>query len=228
MADSLRLRALVVQSRVVGEQDVLLTLLGVGKGKLQAVAKGAKKQNARLSGAAQVFFYGDFLLEESRSRWYVKEASPIEMFFKLRTDLDLLSWAAFMTETASIIAQEEEPCDEMMKTVLKGMMALQNAQLDPLNTACACVLRILILEGALSDPQDIEAFRSDPAFRIMRLSSGAVCAIHYFFEQPLEKLYAFRLSKELQQELFSFMRRLLVDYLQQEPKSLTFIVSTIV
>jgi DNA repair protein RecO (recombination protein O) len=56
-----------------------------------------------------------------------------------------------------------------------------------------------------------------------RLSGDALYALQYVLTAPLEKLYTFRVSREVEQELASFMKEYLNRYLHHSFRSLEFL-----
>ena len=66
MGRTIKTRGIIVGEAPMGEQDKRLAILCEDKGRLSAIAKGAKKPGARLASQAQLFYYCDMMLEESR------------------------------------------------------------------------------------------------------------------------------------------------------------------
>ena len=118
MAAVIKTRGLIVGEAPMGEQDKRLTVLCADRGKLGAIAKGAKKPGSRVASQAQLFYYCDFTLEQSRGFWIIREASVIEGFYELRKDIEKLAWASWMCETARTFAVEGEGCEELLRLLI--------------------------------------------------------------------------------------------------------------
>lgn len=90
--------AVVLRVRPLGEADRLLHLYAGSEGKLQAVARGARRPRNRLLGATQLFSHTRFLLLSGRSLHTVSQAELIESFQPLREDLHKLAYASYAAE----------------------------------------------------------------------------------------------------------------------------------
>ena len=64
-----RTRGLVTKAVNFGEGDKILTLLSDRFGKIQVMAKGARRTKSKLMAGTQLFCYGDFVLFKGKS-WY--------------------------------------------------------------------------------------------------------------------------------------------------------------
>ncbi len=243
MGSSEKVRALVVQETSLGEQDKRLTLITVSRGCVYCTAKGAKKQNARLSAVSRLFVYGDFLLEQSRGGWYVKEASPIEFFYGLMQNPDANVWASWMVETARELAVENEECREMLKLLLRGLQMITEPSLSPRLVALTFVLRALAISGLRPETTHCLSC-GKPLGREGALSSAAggvicpECAHRYLDHIPVKEaglfafrhileaeesvLYKFRVEEQTEEQLFAFTEQFLVNFLQREPTGLRF------
>ena len=243
MGTSEKVRALVVQEMPLGEQDKRLTLITVSRGCVYCTAKGAKKQGARLSAVSRLFVYADFLLEQSRGGWYVKEASPIEFFYGLMQNPDANVWASWMVETARELAVENEECREMLKLLLRGLRMITEESLSPRLVATTFVLRALAISGLRPETQRcLSCGKPVGTSGALSASAGGVlcpeCAHRYLDHIPVNEaglfafrhileadgsvLYKFRVEKNTEEQLFRFTEQFLVNFLQREPTGLRF------
>ena len=85
-----RVTAVVLKRTDVGEADRLLTLLTLQRGKLRAVAKGARKPSARKTGHVELFNSVELQIAVAREIDLVTQAQTLEPFLRLRDDLDRL------------------------------------------------------------------------------------------------------------------------------------------
>ncbi|MBQ7064287.1 MAG: DNA repair protein RecO [Firmicutes bacterium] len=244
MAATMHVRALVVQEYLLGEQDKRLTLISVDHGRFSAIAKGAKKQGARLAAAAQLFTYADFVMDQSRGSWILREATPIEQFYAIRQDPEALAWASWMVETARDLAVEGEACNDMLRILLRGLQLITEPSLSAQMTATAFVLRSLAMvglrpqterclscgavpgEGAALSVQAGGVLCADCARRhgdAMSVGPAVLYTLRYVLEADEAKLYKFTVEPGTREALFLFASRFLMQYLQREPESLRFL-----
>jgi DNA repair protein RecO (recombination protein O) len=90
--------AIVLRHRKLGETDHVLTLYTASLGKLDAVAKGARKAKSRLSGHVEPLVHVSVMLAKGRTLDVVTGAETIEPFGVLRGDLDRLSRGVYACE----------------------------------------------------------------------------------------------------------------------------------
>lgn len=99
--------AIVLKRTDVGEADRLLTLLTAERGKLRAVAKGARKPSARKTGHVELFNSVALSIHVARDLDLITQAQTIEPFLAMRNDLDRLSYAYYFAEVIDRFVQEE-------------------------------------------------------------------------------------------------------------------------
>lgn len=123
-------QAIVLAGQKLGEADTLLTLLTLERGVLKGVAKGARRMKSRFGGAVQPFTYGQAILFERRAVGLrsVNHFDPLHSFQRLRSDLDALTNAAAMTNSARRLLPEEQPAGEAFALLLKGLRALESGE----------------------------------------------------------------------------------------------------
>src|SRR5512140_592573 len=93
-----RIEALILRRSDVGEADRLLTLYTPDRGKVRAVAKGARKPSARKTGHVELFNHATLMIAVGRDLDVVTQADTVESFMLLRNDLDRLSYAYYFAE----------------------------------------------------------------------------------------------------------------------------------
>lgn len=121
-------RAIVLRARPLGEKDRVLTLFCSEKGRLSAVAKGARAPKSKLSGLAQPFILARFLLVKGRSLDIVSQAQIESAHPSLLGDLFKTAWASFGCELADQIPEglPDERGFEILQVFLGALDAAQN------------------------------------------------------------------------------------------------------
>lgn len=101
--------AIVLKRRDQGENDRRVTLLTLERGKIDAVAKGARKGASRLAAATEPLSQIRVTLAKGRSTGYMTQVEPRASRPGLRNDFGRLSAALSLTELyAAIVPYEEE------------------------------------------------------------------------------------------------------------------------
>lgn len=106
---ALRTEAIILRRSDFGEADRLLTILTPARGKLRALAKGARKPTARKSGHVELFARTDLLLHRGRDFWIVVQAEMTEPYLPLREDLTRAAYANYTAELLDRFTTDDDP-----------------------------------------------------------------------------------------------------------------------
>jgi DNA repair protein RecO (recombination protein O) len=93
-----RTPALILKRRGFGEADRLLTVLTPAHGKLEVIAKGARKPTSTKTGHVELFTQADMLIHRGRSLDIATQAEMMEPFLELREDLQRGAYASYAAE----------------------------------------------------------------------------------------------------------------------------------
>ncbi len=144
-------KGLVIKEQTVGESDRLVTLLTADYGVVRAFVKGAKQVKSRLSSSTSLFAYSEFSLYRGRDAFVVDNATPIEVFFDLRFDIERLALAQYFAQLAYELGEEEQPAEEMLSVMLNALHLLCKSSKDVRIIKSAVELRLLSLGGYMPD-----------------------------------------------------------------------------
>ncbi len=241
MAGGLTLTGIVLKVAPVGDRDRHVVLLTRERGKIQAFARGARKQDSPLLGACQPFAYGTFQVFEGRSSYTITGADILNYFEELRTDLERICYGQYFCEVANYYTRENLPATAMMQLLYQSLRALTKESLPPSLVRSVYELRMIALNGEA--PQVFSCVncgaegktnylsvraggllcpdcrRLDPHGR--ELSDTTLYAMRFILNAPLQKLYTFVLSEEAQEELASVMKAYYRQYVDTEFQSLS-------
>ena len=103
-----RVEAIVIRRRDWGEADRLLTLFTREQGKIQAVAKGARKPTSRKAGHVELFTHTRLLIARSRSIDIITQAETVEAYRPLRESLEASTLAHYFAELLDRFTGEAE------------------------------------------------------------------------------------------------------------------------
>ncbi len=196
------MNGIVLKEMPLGESDKLLTVFSREQGRISVVAKGAKKPGSRFLAAASAFAYSDMELVKGRSMYILRNANILSSFYGLREDLDILTAAAEIARITLKVIQEELPDPEALELLLKALTLLEQKKRGPRLVEAVFTIRLLCIQGMIADLHSM-----DPA-GAMKLKSGTRAAFDYICTATNEKLFVFRVSEEVEQELYERGRSL--------------------
>ena len=105
---SIRVEAIVLKHSDFGEADRMLTLFTREKGKLKAIAKGARKTRSRNAGHVEPFSQVTLQLARGRNLYIVTQAEAIHTHASLAEDLLRLGYASYIVELLERFSVEED------------------------------------------------------------------------------------------------------------------------
>ena len=143
---SYRVHALVLRSKAFMEADRLVTLFSREKGKIQAVARGARRPRNRFSGTTGVFTFGLFYLYRGKNLENLSIVEVLEPFGDLREDLDKIAYASYLAELVDKVLEDGQVQPDIFTLLLQAFHVL-DAGIDPRRTARAFEIRLLMLLG---------------------------------------------------------------------------------
>jgi DNA repair protein RecO (recombination protein O) len=115
---SFRAEAVILRHSDWGEADRMLVIYTRQKGKVRAVAKGARKMRSRKAGHIEPFMHVSLQLAKARGPLIVTDAETIDAYQPLREDLVRTGYAAYVIELVDRFTYE----DESENTVIFGLL----------------------------------------------------------------------------------------------------------
>ena len=100
--------AIILSRRDFGESDRLLTLFTPEHGKVRAIAKGARKPQAKVAGHVELFARSSCLIHRGRSLDIISQAELIEPYRGLREDLRRSAYANYAAELLDRFTADED------------------------------------------------------------------------------------------------------------------------
>lgn len=120
----MRLEAIVLGKKDIGETDRIYTFFTKEKGKLQAVARGVRKGHARLAGSLENFSHIDLALAKGRGTGRVTGAILENGFINLRENFELLRLACDSMKMFHELVGWEEKDDRLFALLLEYLAVL--------------------------------------------------------------------------------------------------------
>lgn len=114
----LRYNAIVLKKREVGETDRLYMLYTLEQGKVQLVAKGVRKSEAKLAGQLETLMQGLVIVVKGRGTGKIAGAVAEKNFPHLRTDVDILQRVLETVNIFDRLVGWDEPDAELFQLLL--------------------------------------------------------------------------------------------------------------
>lgn len=245
----LTIQALVLRVTDYNDRDALLTVLTRNHGRLTIKARGLRRKNSPLIAPCQLLAYSEFTLFEYRGMYTVNEGHSIELFQKLRSDLEKLSLATYFAQVAEVLSQEDMPNPELLSLVLNCLFALSKMDIDHRQIKAAFELRCACLAGYTPDTSgccscgsqtpdrfDISAGRlecsscrqPDSGGIRMPVSPGVLDSMRYIIRCEPRRLLAFSSAPETLESLSNLTESYLSSQLERGFSTLDFYKSLLI
>lgn len=239
-------RGLVLREVNYKDSDKILTVLLEGQGKRTVQARGCRRSRSSLSAAAQLLVWSDMTLSSHRDRYFLRDASTLNEFRGIRSDLDRLTLGSYFVSVTEAAAEEGVETPGLLALTLNALYALDKLPRPlslikaafELKTACligyepllnACTVcgapnperpTLYVREGVLCCAQCQKAFRdSGPS---LPLDVSSLTAMRYVAYGDSKRLFSFSLPSQ-SLEIFSHVcEEFLLTQLGQSFRTLEF------
>ncbi|HHY10196.1 MAG TPA: DNA repair protein RecO [Firmicutes bacterium] len=118
-----RTEGIVLRVRDLGEADRIVTVYTKEQGKLNTVARGARRIRNRLLSPTQLFTHGRYLIFPGKGLHNLSQGEIINSRQGLREDLDKMAYASYAAELLDSLTAEEDPTDQVFP-LLAGTLSL--------------------------------------------------------------------------------------------------------
>lgn len=137
--------ALILGIRNWGEADKIITLLSPQRGLIRAVAFGCRRTKSTLAGALQMFNQVEVQLKQGDRLDTIRTCSLLHSYRIMSTDFTAMAYGAFVAETASQLAIENFPQQDMYNRLLEIFAAF--GERNPRIAALAAAYQLLEFSG---------------------------------------------------------------------------------
>ncbi|MBR3738710.1 MAG: DNA repair protein RecO [Eubacterium sp.] len=208
-------KGLIIKEQTIGESDRLVTLLTAEFGLVKAFVRRAKNLKNQNVSSTSLFVYGDFVLYKGKDAYVIDSASPTEVFFDLRRDIETLALAQYFAQLTYFLGAEEHPAPETLKLVLNALHLLCKNKMNPRQLKAIVEMRMLCLGGYM--PNVLACYRCgkfesdlmffdieegciycDECFRNNAIAapSSVIAAIRFICLSDISKVFSFKLGEE--------------------------------
>ena len=213
---TIKMSGIIISENNLGDYDKMLTMLTPGLGKISCVAKGARRQRSALLAGTQFLCFGEYLMYKGANTYNINSCETIEVFYKLRTDLDKLNYAVEMTKIIRDVTEENENCYRILQLFLNTLYTI--SETDKNLDLILSVFKLILLTILGFTPRIQECvnckekdkltkfsikdngFKCDACGRqdksALDMSESTKNAIKYTITAPPKKLFSFNLKDE--------------------------------
>ena len=235
---TVKVKGIILSENNMGDYDKMLTILTPNFGKISCSAKGARRPKSALLAGTQLFCFGEFLLYQGTSTYHINSCEIIEMFYKIRTDLDKLKYAIHVNKIVQDVTDENENCYNILQLYLNTLYMLSETQKDKELIVSIFKLRLLSILGFMPrvmacvtcrEKEQLSyfsirdnGFKCEPCSRqdksSLYMSESTKNAIKYTISAPAKKLFSFELKNEALEEFKLITRIYFNEKMEKEYK----------
>lgn len=207
MTGEIRVTGIVLTSMPVSDYDRRVTILTAERGRITAFAKGAQKPGSAFSACAQSFTYAEFTLISGRESNNLTGATKVRYFPKLREDIEKLYYGMYFCELEGYLTREGADEAEQMKLLYVSLLALCKDEYDARLVRRVFELKAMQIYGeAMVADGRYYSGKGNGLKAANEAGSREVCestlyTVQYIFSVPPAKLYSFRVTDEVLNEL---------------------------
>ena len=235
---TIKVKGIILSENNMGDYDKMLTILTPNFGKISCSAKGARRPKSALLAGTQLFCFGDYLLYQGTSTYHMNSCELIEVFYKIRTDLDKLKYAIHINKIIQDVTDENENCYNILQLYLNTLYMLSETDKDKELVVSIFKFRLLSILGFMprvracvncKEKEQLQyfsirdnGFKCEPCSRqdksSLYMSESTKNAIKYTITAPAKKLFSFDLRNEALEEFKLITRIFFNEKMEREYK----------
>ena len=235
---TVKTKGIIIAEKMMSDFDKILTILTPNMGKIECVAKGSRRPKSLLMAGTQFLCFGEYLLYKGSENYSMNSCETIELFYNIRTDLDKLKYAAYITKIINDVTTENQNNYKVLQLFLNTLYVISNTDKDLEFITSIFRIRLLSIIGyrpeigecrTCKKKENLTKFSiKDNGFKCEtcgRQDKGAIDmnettkdAIRYIILADAKKIYSFQVPKESIEELKIISKVYLTEKLEREYK----------
>lgn len=209
MQELFSVTGIILKAEPFGEYDRRVVILTKERGKIAAFAKGARRQGSRLLAATNPFCFGEFKVFEGRTSYSISEAAISNYFEPLREDFEGACYGMYFLEMMDYYTRENSDEKNMLKLLYQSLRALCHAGLDNRLVQYIFEIKALALNGEYPGLSEKKQYQE-----------STVYAVSYIVNSTVEKLYTFKVTESVLEELKEIAEDFRKRFMDRKFKSL--------
>lgn len=216
----LKTKGIIIAESNMNDFDKMLTIL-TPNGKIGCAAKGARKPKSPLLAGTQFLSFSDLVIFSGANSYNINSCETIEVFYNIRTDLEKLTYASFISRLVYDVTDENQYTYKILQLLLNTLYLISETDQDKDFILSVFELRLMVLLGfaptlgkcaICGEKNDIGYFsmnhngfvcnacgRTDKS--AIKISIDTFNALKYIATAPAKKLYSFSVSEDSKKEL---------------------------
>lgn len=233
----IKTKGIIISENNMNDFDKMVTIL-TPNGKIGCAAKGARRPKSLLMSGTQFLCFGEYLIYEGTNSYHINSCEPIEIFYNIRTDLNKLQYATYVTKIINDVTYENQNTYKILQLFLNTLYMISEEEKD-LNFVMAVFrLRLLCLLGFMpeirqccncKEKENLNYFSlKDNGFKCcacgkidkgaIQISESTKTAIQYIVLAEAKKIFSFNISEDNLKELELVSKLYMNDKLEKEYK----------
>ena len=218
---TVKVNGIVIAENSSNDFDKMLTILTPNLGKISCTAKGARRPKSLLMAGTQFLCFGEYLLYKGQDVYSINSCETIEMFYNIRTDLEKLQYASYLTKIIADVTTENQNTYNTLKLFLNTLYTISETDKDMDLITSVFKLRLLKILGfspninectTCKSKEDLKYFSvKDNGFKCStcaRQDKGAIeisettkNAIIYSIKADPKRIFSFQIPDDSKKEL---------------------------
>ena len=235
---TVKTKGIIIAEKIMSDFDKMLTILTPNMGKIECVAKGSRRPKSLLMAGTQFLCFGDYMLYKGGENYSMNSCETIELFYNIRTDLDKLKYAVYITKIINDVTTENQNNYKILQLYLNTLYIISNTDKDLEFVTSIFRLRLLSIIGYRPEIEECKTCKEkenltkfsirDNGFKCTacgKQDKGAIDmsettkdAIRYIILSDAKKIYSFQVPKESIEELKIISKLYLTEKLEKEYK----------
>ena len=235
---TVKTKGIIIAEKIMSDFDKMLTILTPNMGKIECVAKGSRRPKSLLMAGTQFLCFGDYMLYKGGENYSMNSCETIELFYNIRTDLDKLKYAVYITKIINDVTTENQNNYKILQLYLNTLYVISNTDKDLEFVTSIFRLRLLSIIGYRPEIEECKTCKEkenltkfsirDNGFKCTacgKQDKGAIDmsdttkdAIRYIILSDAKKIYSFQVPKESIEELKIISKLYLTEKLEKEYK----------
>lgn len=234
----LKVSGVIIAESNMGDYDKMVTLLTPNLGKISCSARGARRSKSLLLSGTQFLCFGEYQLFKGSDTYKINSCEIIEVFYNIRTDLDKLTYASYITKIINDVTTENQNSYNTLKLFLNTLYAISETDKSLSLIMSVFKLRLLKILGYAPNTKSCTICKTEENLNYFSIKdNGFKCneckkydtgaiemnaptknAIKYIMIAEPKKIFSFSLAEEYIKELEIISNIYLNEKLEKEYK----------
>ena len=235
---TVKTKGIIIAEKIMSDFDKMLTILTPNLGKIECVAKGSRRPKSLLMAGTQFLCFGEYILYKGSDNYSMNSCETIELFYNIRTDLDKLKYAVYITKIINDVTTENQNNYKVLQLYLNTLYVISNTDKDLDFVISIFRLRLLSIIGYRPEIRECKTCKTkENITRFSIMDNGFKCeacgkqdkgsismnettkdAMRYIILAESKKIFSFQIPKESIEELKIISKVYLTEKLEKEYK----------